>query len=74
MKMKSYEVFMVKTTFPNPKETEKIDMENKILHDVIAQFTLPEGEYTVAPYGNGHINVTYCVVKNPGEDQQSFIL
>ncbi len=49
-------------------------MDNKILHDVIAQFTLPEGEYTVAPYGNGHINVTYCVVKNPGENQQRFIL
>lgn len=49
-------------------------MKNKILHDVISQFTLPEGEYTVAPYGNGHINVTYCVVKNPGENQQRFIL
>ena len=53
---------------------EMMYMENKILHDVIAQFTLPEGEYTVAPYGNGHINVTYCVVKNPGENQKRFIL
>ena len=49
-------------------------MENKTLHDVIGRFDLPEGEYTVTPYGNGHINVTYCVVKNPGKNQKRFIL
>ena len=35
-------------------------MDNRTL-TMARRFTLPQGDITIAPYGNGHINDTYCV-------------
>ena len=48
--------------------------QNK-LHTIASHFTLPEGETTITPYGNGHINDTFCVSVETGEARpQRFIL
>ncbi|MBQ7785972.1 MAG: aminoglycoside phosphotransferase family protein [Clostridia bacterium] len=48
-------------------------MEERI-RKVLAQFELPQGEKEAAPYGNGHINETLCVVVSRAEGQERFIL
>lgn len=35
-------------------------MNSNIL-GIVRQFAIPEGEISAKPYGNGHINDTYCV-------------
>ena len=48
-------------------------MNEKILK-IIAQFMLPEGEVEAAPYGNGHINDTLCVIVHTNEGDRRYIL
>ena len=40
---------------------------NQKLHHIASQFGLVPGEMHIAPYGNGHINDTYCVTVHAGE-------
>ena len=49
-------------------------MENNKISQIVSQFCIPEGEFTAAPYGNGHINDTMCVVVKAAEGQRRFIL
>ena len=39
----------------------------KRTYEVAARFQLVQGPMTIAPYGNGHINDTYCVICQPQE-------
>ena len=48
-------------------------MNEKILN-IAHRFAIPEGETTAAPYGNGHINDTFCVTVKTGEGAKRFIV
>jgi len=52
----------------------EIHMDTKRINDVISRFAMPEGEYIAAPYGNGHINDTLCVVVMTAEGPRRFIM
>lgn len=41
---------------------------------IIAQFVLPAGEIEAAPYGNGHINDTLCVIVHAEGGDRRYIL
>ena len=47
---------------------------NEKIRKIIAQFTLPEGEIEAAPYGNGHINDTLCVIVHTDGGDKRYIL
>ena len=42
-------------------------MLEKRTYEVAAHFLLEQGEMTIAPYGNGHINDTFCVSVDAGQ-------
>ena len=48
-------------------------MDNRTL-TMSRRFTLPQGDITIAPYGNGHINDTYCVCVQTAEGRRRFIM
>ncbi|MGN0775227.1 MAG: phosphotransferase enzyme family protein [Candidatus Ventricola sp.] len=47
---------------------------NEKIQKIIGQFMLPQGDIEAAPYGNGHINDTLCVVVHTGEGDKRYIL
>ena len=47
---------------------------NKEIEKIIARFVLPEGEIEAAPYGNGHINDTLCVIVHADGGDKRYIL
>lgn len=48
-------------------------MNNKIL-SIVRRFEIPEGEITLAPYGNGHINDTYCAAIATAQGERRLIV
>ena len=47
---------------------------NEKIQRIIGQFMLPQGEVEAAPYGNGHINDTLCVVVHADGGDRRYIL
>lgn len=47
---------------------------NERIQSIIAQFALPQGEVEAAPYGNGHINDTLCVIVHADGRDRRYIL
>lgn len=48
-------------------------MDSNIL-SIVRQFTIPEGEISAKPYGNGHINDTYCATFRTAQGEERLIL
>ncbi|MBR4039428.1 MAG: aminoglycoside phosphotransferase family protein [Clostridia bacterium] len=47
---------------------------NETIKKVISQFVMPQGETEAAPYGNGHINDTLCVIVHTAQGRKRYIL
>ena len=47
---------------------------NEKIQKIIEQFMLPQGEIEAAPYGNGHINDTLCVIVHADGGDKRYIL
>ena len=47
---------------------------NRTIEKVISRFELPQGEWEAAPYGNGHINDTLCVIIHAEDGNKRYIL
>ncbi len=47
---------------------------NEKIQKIIEQFMLPQGEIEAAPYGNGHINDTLCVIVHADGGDRRYIL
>ena len=47
---------------------------NEKIQRIIEQFMLPKGAIEAAPYGNGHINDTLCVIVHADGGDKRYIL